>query len=1039
MDPVRKPSRLRRNLVILAIGLGLFTLIGFFVVPPIAKAQIEKRLSAELGRTVTIGRLHVNPYALSVTIEDFDVRLKEGDGSFVGWKRLYVNFDAWASLAGAWVLGGIELEDFHGAVVIKQDGSLNFADVLARLQPPSTASTAPAPAPGRPLRIRSLVVTGARLEFSDQSRPQPFATTVGPVTFALTEFQTTGAAGAPYHFDAVTEAQERVRWAGTLSADPLSSTGELHVENIALAKYAPYYAHQLGADIAAGQLSVHGRYEVNLKEGARVMKLLDGAVQLRGLKLLERATQAVAAELPSLDITGMHADALKPSAAIDAVRLTGGYVRVRREKDGALNWLALLAPPAPVGVPAVATAATVPAPSPSVAQPTPDVSVGELALQDFKIDLIDFAAPRPAQLALGGLQLSLKKITLADGAVMPLALSFNWAPQGAVKVAGTVSIKPELKAELTTEVAGLALLPLSPYLEQFVNARLTQGTVSTTGAVGVALTGGSPAITFEGGVTVEKFGLVDGVHNEELAGFGAFALKGLRVATAPQLNVVLEEVALAAPCARVLINADKTVNLALIAKASTPPAVVSGGEAKPVAAAAATPLPKITVGRVVISEGNFSLTDRSIEPHVQMAVTQFGGTIAGLSSENLAKADVDLKAAVDGAGPITITGKLDPLGAQRFADLTIDFKNVDLLPLSPYSGKYAGYELARGKLTLDVKTRLEGRRVESNNVVTLNQFTFGSPVTSPDATKLPVRLGVALLKDTSGRIVIDVPVSGDLDDPSFRIGKVVLRVIVNLLTKAAVSPFSLVGSMFGGGGDELAFQEFSPGGSELLPGEKAKLETMVKALTNRPALNLALEGGYDAPADSYALRQQKVAALVRTKIWEQRHATDPAIAPPDQLVITPEAHAAMVKQLFDEKFQPGTEFGAPLAQAPVAVAAPPVAKKGLFRRVVDVVTLKEWRGGASKPVTQPALAASVAAATPGTEPAGPSLEEMTGRLAETITVGDNDLRALGAARAQRVRDYFINEGKIAADRLFLAQGSTATKTNQGPRVFLSLQ
>ena len=156
-----------------------------------------------------------------------------------------------------------------------------------------------------------------------------------------------------------------------------------------------------------------------------------------------------------------------------------------------------------------------------------------MVVKDFAADVSDLAAPRPAQLGLTGLQLSVKNVTLADGAEMPLQLALNWTPVGTVKVAGTVVIKPELKADLKTDVAGLSLLLVSPYLEQFVNARITQGTVSTSGAVQVTMAGGTPAITFEGGVSVEKLGLVDGVNNEELAGFAALTLSGLKAATAP--------------------------------------------------------------------------------------------------------------------------------------------------------------------------------------------------------------------------------------------------------------------------------------------------------------------------------------------------------------------------------------------------------------------------------------------------------------------------------------------------------------------------
>jgi hypothetical protein len=390
---------------------------------------------------------------------------------------------------------------------------------------------------------------------------------------------------------------------------------------------------------------------------------------------------------------------------------------------------------------------------------------------------------------------------------------------------------------------------------------------------------------------------------------------------------------------------------------------------------------------------------------------------------------------VDGAGPVTITGQLDPLGPKPFVDLKIDFKNVDLLPLGPYSGKYAGYELARGQLNVDVRAKLDGKQLDATNVITLNQFTFGAPVESKDATKLPVRLGVALLKDLNGQIVIDVPMSGSIDDPSLRVGKVVLRVIVNLLTKAAVSPFALLGSMFGGGGDELAYQEFAPGGSELLPAEIKKLETMVKALTNRPGLSVALEGGYDGPADTHVLRQLKLAALVRSRIWEEQHAVNPNIPPPTELQFTPEASAAMVKKLFDEKFPPGAELGGAPTAAPAVVAAPAPAEKGLIRRIVDTITFGIF---VRDPVKPSAPASSPAPAEPAGAPGAVSLEEMFARLAETMPVGENDLRALAAARAQRVRDYFLNEGKIAPDRLFLTQAKEQ-KENKGPRVFLSLQ
>lgn len=1041
----------RRGGLIALTLIALFTIAGFFILPPIVKTQLEKRLSAELGRRVTVGRIRLNPYALSVTVENFAIQERDGKALFLGWRRLYVNADALSSLRGEWVVSEIGLDGFEAHGAVNADGTLNVSDLLAKFAPPATSAKPPS-APARPVRIAQLRVVDAKIFVADRSRPQPFATTIGPLTFDLTGFRTVSERGAPYRFQAVTEAGEKLAWSGTLRAEPLQSAGELIVENIVLAKYAPYYADRVQADIVDGRLSVRGRYRLDLTEGHRVLSLEDGLVQLRRFALRERGKQESAVELPALDVVGINADALTQKASIRTVAVNGGQARVRREKDGAINLLAMLQPP-PASTTKPAAPASPPAPStssPAAPAKLPEITVGEVAVKDFAVEVADLAAPRPAQLALNALQVSLKNVSLAEGAQMPLELAFGWAPQGTVRVAGNVSILP-IKADLQVDVAGLEILPLSPYLENFANARLTQGALTVSLATQVALPADKPlAATVAGEIKMEKLGIVDGA-NQELAGFAALTLRGLKARTTPEIGLALDEVAVTGPYARVLVNADKSLNLLAVAKTPAAPAAGSATPApaapgSPEAAAPASspaPLPAIDIAKIAITDGDFRFTDRSIEPGVSMAIGQFGGTVTGLSSTNPGKGEIDLKAMVDGAGPVAITGKLDPLGVKKAVDLKVDFKNVDLQPLSPYSGKFAGYELARGKLAVDVKLVVDDKKIDATNVITLNQFTFGQPVKSADATSLPVRLGVALLKDMDGKIVIDVPVQGSTDDPNFKIGRVVLRVIVNLLTKAAVSPFALIGSAFGGGGDELAFQEFAPGSTEIQPGEMKKLQTMTQALTNRPGLSLGLEGGYDTAADAYALKRVKLADQIRRTIWETKHLADPNIPPPAQLVITPEEHAAAVKKLFDEKFPPGTQFGTPLP-APPEIVAPPPPPDSFFKRIVRAVTFqakKEQRAAQQENARRAADHEKALAAARAT---GLPIEEMTGRLAEAMTVDDNDLRALAQARAQQVRDYFTTVGKIPADRLYLAKPTTAVaadaaKTGKGPRVFLELQ
>jgi hypothetical protein len=257
--------------------------------------------------------------------------------------------------------------------------------------------------------------------------------------------------------------------------------------------------------------------------------------------------------------------------------------------------------------------------------------------------------------------------------------------------------------------------------------------------------------------------------------------------------------------------------------------------------------------------------------------------------------------------------------------------------------------------------------------------------------------------------------------------------------------------VFGGGGD-LAYQEFEPGTTTLLPQEDKKIEALIKALTSRPELKLDIEGGYNAAVDTPLLQQQKFAQLVRRRIWEARRVSEPNLPPLEDLTITPEQHDAMVQQLFVEKFPatpeptvapsvaPAQAGAAPAANLeappPAKVEAPPAARparRGFFRWLADLVTLK----GLRKPTAakRPAVNTNVAAPKVATVP----LADMTARLVSTMAVDDNDLRTLAAARARQVRGYFIQYGKIAADRLFLVQHAGApAPERQKPCVYLTL-
>ncbi|MEO6004269.1 MAG: DUF748 domain-containing protein [Opitutus sp.] len=802
-----KPRRsfARRFFIFLLVAFVLYSVVGFVVAPPILKDQLVKRLTVELGRPVRITTIRINPWILSLAIEGLAVTDPDGQ-PLVSWNRVYVNFDPTSFLVKEWRFQEITAAAPSGRVEVNKDGSMNFSDLVAKF----SANKTPPAKPMWPLRIAKLVVTGAQLDFTDHSRAEEFKTRVGPVNFSLVKFHTSPNRDAPYEFTATTESGEKLRWLGTVSVNPLGSEGELSVREIPLAKYAPYYHDVVQFDILSGLLDVTGRYKIAIASGPPLAQLSGGHVHLTAFKAALRGSTEPVLQLDDFEITGLAADATAMTVKAGAIALNGGRAAVHREKDGTIDLVTMLTPRIH---PEAAPAAAMPAPTATsvpAAAPKPQAEVDSVTVRQFSATFEDRVPTRAAVQTIENAEVDLQKFSLKEGAKIPLHAALTLANRGLMTVDGAVSLTP-LQATMTVDVANVGLATVSPYIEPMANVRITQGAVSAKGEVTVALRdGASPEISYKGDAQIAQFGVAEGAANEALAGWSELSLNGIQFTAAP-LAVSVNEVIWNQPTGNIIINPDHTINVLAAVQGAKPGAAPSPTVTLPASKETTEAPPKIDIAQVAINGGAFNFTDRSVKPEVHMAVTQFTGTIAGLSSENPARGAVDMHATVDGSGPIAITGKLDPLGPTKAVDLRVELKDVELTPFSPYTGKYAGYELSRGKLFLEVNAQLTERKLDMKNAVTLTQFTFGAPTQSPDATKLPVRLAVALLKDTDGRIVLDVPVQGSLDDPQFKISGVVMHVIGNILTKVAVSPFSLLGAMFGGGGDELAFQISSPG------------------------------------------------------------------------------------------------------------------------------------------------------------------------------------------------------------------------------------
>ena len=360
-------------------------------------------------------------------------------------------------------------------------------------------------------------------------------------------------------------------------------------------------------------------------------------------------------------------------------------------------------------------------------------------------------------------------------------------------------------------------------------------------------------LSYRGRFALSNLALASRDQSEQFLTWESLAVTEVALEVEPT-TVTIGEIALVKPSATVAIAADGAIN---VMQALSPPQDSGVEESedeeenpkkeqKENAEQENSQVVPVKINSVKIDNAAVDFSDKSIKPNVKMSVQEFTGTIKGLSSEQLTKADVDLKGKVDQYAPIAIKGKINPLSKDAYTDLAFIFKNWGLTGISPYSGKFAGYPITKGKLSLDLAYKVSEHTLEGENKVLVDQLTMGEEIDSPDAPSLPIPLALALLKDRNGQINIDLPVAGDLNDPEFSYGGIIWQALVNLITKAATSPFAALGNVLGGSGEDLQFVAFSPGGTSLGEKESEKLLSLAKALEERPGLRLEIAGATDS-------------------------------------------------------------------------------------------------------------------------------------------------------------------------------------------------
>ncbi|PIK77223.1 DUF748 domain-containing protein [Pseudomonas sp. 382] len=963
---------LTRALGALLALVALYSLLGFLILPGVALRIANQQLAQYATVPAHLQRIELNPFSLELTL--WGLQLGEPGKEQVGFERLYANLALDSLWKRALHLQAIELDKPRNEVLFAKDGTLNLTQ-LFKLPASEPRPDTPAGDPF-PLRIDSIRISGGYLHFEDVRPSEPIEFLYDDMNLELKNLSTLPDDNADMTLVALGPNGGRVDWNGTLSLAPIASKGTLKVTDGKMKLFWPYVRDALPLVLEDGVVNLDTHYTLNLSKETEL--LLDNTSVKVAPFAIKAPDGRPLVRLANLEVSETSIDLARQLVTVGKVRSEKLETWAALEKDGQLDWQKLFASQPAKPTPKEKA-------EPATAEPSADekaakapskpwqVLLKDVQLRNYQAHLADRSQKEPVALDVGPLNLDMQGFDSLNQSPFTLKLDTGIGKQGKLQAAGEVNLAP-VTAKLDVSTRDIDLRVAQAYISPFIRLELRSGMLASD--LKVNLTSTEPlAFSVAGKAQVNQLHTLDTIKGRDFVKWQQVNVDGLSYVHGDALSI--DKVTLLQPYARFIINEDRTTSVddLLIPQPAGAPA---SSPAKPASATAGKPL-GIRIGQIDINDGSANFADLILTPNFATAIQQLNGQIGTIDNRKPTPAKVDVKGKVDRYAPVTIKGALNPFNPLASLDIATSFKRVELTTLTPYSGKFAGFRIRKGRLNLDLHYLITNGQLKAENKVVVEQLQLGEKVDSPDAVDLPIRLAIALLKDTEGRISIELPVSGDLNNPQFSVMPIVWQTLRNLVLRAAQAPFKFIGGLISGGGSEdLGTVAFAPGSSELSGDAQSTLDKLASALKERPELRLEIEGTSAQSSDGPLIAQQRLEREYQAnwyKILQRRGDKVPA-------------NASMLQ--VDERDKPAM-------------------LEGIYRTRLKQQPPAEWEQL--------------------------SRDERTAKLREAVIKSWAEstalLRTLGQERASSIKDYLVDKGKLEDDRVYFIDTNLGQAESDG--------
>jgi len=851
---------------------SFYTLSGFIILPWWAQTKLPSLLKEKLNLSISIEKVLFNPFTFELHVNNLALHDTNGS-SVISLEHLYVNYEPTSLFKKEFFIKSLLLDKPFIDLKIDTSGSLTLLNLFPKSNS-SDANTTHDNSLAMPFIIEHVEVQNAKTTFHDERPSVPFKLEIGPMNYSVNNLSFYKDDLSIHALKVMLENEEKISIASSASFEPLKFYGELNIVHLPLSNFWQYALPSIPVTLSQGELSLRVPFLIDLSKEKPLVSLEKASASLENIRFMDNNKTVI--EVPSLSLETIDFDLQASTISVEKAMITKPFVDVQLEKEYALNLVRLFTPKDVSTQPKVQMSA----------KQEDTTSAWKFALKTLEVNeaTIDIrdqnVKSTPTRLA--PLKLTVHNIT--QDRSNSIAYDFNSTidATASLQLKGTF-IPATTLLEVAMNAKALSLEKVQPYISSFTTTLIQDGALSLNSKLTASFN--QPLMfKIEGDATVAKFSLADKLKNS-LVAWETLDITNFAYTLAPS-TLSIQTIMLDKPYINLDIKKDGTTNFSNLLTTSTPQSKMPSKAKK--APSVQDDAMSIYIGNIALKRGTTHFKDASLLLPFATFADRLNGSMSTLDTKNTKPSVLKLEGKVDKYGYAKIDGSVLPFEFKKRAMLKILFKNIDMPSLSPYTGKFIGYAIKEGKLSMDLNYKIQKGLMEGANKINLDSLTLGDKIESKDAPNLPLGLAIAILKDSKGQIDIDLPVSGDLNDPEFRYGSIVWKAIGNLIGSIVTSPFKLLGSMLGIETENLKSIDFAAGEYAIIDSEEEKMVQYQQILDKRAELNLVITPSFNEALDTKVLQEQNITAQIEAIIPKKSKGDD--------------SYGKTIKKLFLQKY-----------------------------------------------------------------------------------------------------------------------------------------